>query len=103
MTDGAQRRRTALIAAAIVLALLAGILLGLYVLFGIAMQGMLTLVPNVDAATRWAAVLYCVLPASYLAPGMGRNPRDYTLASGVCSVMTVVCLAAFCVMAAIVA
>ena len=56
-----------------------------------------------DAATRWAAVLYCVLPASYLAPGMGRNPRDYTLASGVCSVMTVVCLVAFCVMAAIVA
>lgn len=80
-----------------------GILLGLYVLFGIVMQGMLTLVPNVDAATRWAAVLYCVLPASYLAPGMGRNPRDYTLASGVCSVMTVVCLVAFCVMAAIVA
>ena len=30
MTDGAQRRRTALIAAAIVLALLAGILLGLW-------------------------------------------------------------------------
>jgi len=81
----------------------AAILLGLYVLFGAVMQGVLTLVPNVDAATRWAALLYCVLPASYLAPGMGRNPRDYTLASGVCSVMTVVCLAVFCVIAAIVA
>ena len=63
-------------------------------------QGILFLIPGVDALTRWAVLLYCMLPASYLAPGLGRTERDYTLASGVCSVLTVVTLLVFCVMAA---
>ena len=64
-------------------------------------QGLLFLIPGVDVLTRWAVLLYCTLPASYLAPGLGRSEGDYTLASGVCSVLTVVTLAVFCVMAAI--
>ena len=61
------------------------------------------LIPGVDALTRWAMLLYCTLPASYLAPTLGRSEEDYTMASGVCSILTVVSLAVFCVMAAVVA
>lgn len=63
----------------------------------------LFLVPGVDALTRWAILLYCALPASYLAPGLGRSQEDYTVASGVCSVLTVTCLTIFCIMAALIA
>lgn len=65
-------------------------------------QGLLFLVPGADAMTRWAILLYCFLPASYLSPGLGRDETDFTVASGVCSVLTVVCLAAFCGMAILV-
>lgn len=71
-------------------------------LAGLAIQGLLFLVPGVDALTRWALFLYCMLPGSYLAPSLGRSEADYQVASGVCSVLTVVCLAIVCVMAAIV-
>ena len=66
------------------------------------MQGVLFLVPNVDAVTRWVVLLYCLLPASYLAPGLSRNEREGVVASGVCSVMTMVTLIGFCVMAALI-
>lgn len=75
----------------------AGIHLGWYGLTGLVSQGLLLLIPGVDAMTRWVMLLYAVLPASYLAPGMGRKQEDYTLASGVCSVLTVVTLVVFCV------
>ena len=70
---------------------------------GLLLQGVLFLVPGVDALTRWAALLYCILPASYLAPGLGRREEDAVMASGVCSITTVVTLLAFCIMAAVVA
>lgn len=63
----------------------------------------LFLVPGVDALTRWAILLYCTLPASYLAPGLGRSEEDYTVASGVCSVLTVASLLIFCMITAVVA
>lgn len=66
-------------------------------------QGALFLVPSVDSATRWAVALYCALPTSFLAPSLGRNADDAALASGVCSVLTVLCLAVFCVMTVMVA
>jgi hypothetical protein len=47
--------------------------------------------------------MYSTLPASYLAPTLGRSEEDSTMASGVCSVLTVSSLIVFCVMAAIVA
>lgn len=61
------------------------------------------LVPGVDALTRWAILMFCTLPASYLAPGLGRSQEDFTVASGVCSLLTVVSLAVFCCMAAMIA
>lgn len=66
-------------------------------------QGLLLLLPEVDAMTRWAVLLFCTLPASYLSPGLGRTEEEYTISSGVCSLLTVACLLVFCVMAAIVA
>lgn len=75
----------------------------MFAVFGILIQLGLFLVPNVDPLTRWATLLYCTLPASYLAPSLGRSEVDYTMASGVCSILTVVSLAIFCVMAAVVA
>ena len=63
----------------------------------------LSLAPNVDPLTRWAVLLYCTLPASYLTPSLGRTKEDSSVASGVCSVLTVVSLLIFCVMAALLA
>ena len=71
--------------------------------FCVIIQLLLFLVPNVDVLTRWAILMYCTLPASYVAPSLGRSKEDYTVASGVCSVLTVTSLIAFCIMAAVVA
>ncbi len=73
-----------------------------FALFGLAVQGILLLIPNADALTRWALMLYFLLPASYLAPTLGRSQQDFTVASGVCSLTTVTALAAFCVIAVLV-
>lgn len=82
---------------------ISGLHLVMFAIFCLVIQAGLCLMPNVDALTRWALFLYCFLPASYLAPGLGRTEEDATVASGVCSLLTVVCIAVFCVMAAIVA
>ena len=63
-------------------------------------QGVLFLIPDVDSLTRLAIFLYCMLPGSYLAPSLGRSEEDYQMASGVCSILTIVTLAIVCVMAA---
>jgi hypothetical protein len=57
----------------------------------------------VDAETRWAILLYCALPGSYLAAELGKTKEESTVAASVCSVLTVVCLVIFCVMAIVVA
>lgn len=75
----------------------------MYALFCGIIQLALFLVPNTDSLTRWVILLYCFLPASYLSPGMGRSKEDYTMASGVCSILTVVSLTVFCIMAVVVA
>lgn len=75
----------------------------MFALFCLLIQGALLLVPGVDALTRWAVLLYCALPTSFLSPGMGRTEEDATVASGVCSVLTVVCLLVFCCIAVAVA
>ena len=54
----------------------------------------------------WAVLLglgLLVMPAGYIAPTLGRSPEESAAASGVCSILTAVCLAAFCVMAVILA
>lgn len=71
--------------------------------FGLVIQLILFLIPNVDPMTRWAVLMYSTLPASYLSPSLGRNKDDYALASGVCSILTAVSLVVFCVIAVVVA
>ena len=80
---------------------IAGIHFAMFAFFCGIMQLALRLIPDVDAVTRWVLLLYCTLPASYLSPGLGRSEEDVTVASGVCSILTVASLAVVCVMAAV--
>lgn len=82
---------------------ISGIRLGLSLIFGLIGQLGLSLIAGVDPLTRWALLLYWILPGSFVAPSLGKNREDYAVASGVCSLMTVVTLSIFCVMAAVVA
>lgn len=75
----------------------------LFAVFGVMLQLVMLLIPGMDDLTRWAVLLYCSMPGSYLAPGLGRTQEDFTVISGVCSVLTVVSLMIFCVMAAVAA
>ena len=68
-----------------------------------AVQLLLFLIPNITALTRWAVLLYWLLPASYIAPSLGKTEKERTVASGVSSLLTVVTLAVFCAMAALIA
>ena len=65
-------------------------------------QAALFLIPDVDNLTRLAIFLYCMLPGSYLAPSLGRTEEEYQMASGVCSILTLVTLVIVCVTAAFV-
>lgn len=67
------------------------------------LQLLLFLLPNITSMTRWAMLLYSFLPASYIAPSLGKTEREQTVASGVSSLLTVVTLAVFCVIAALTA
>lgn len=73
-----------------------------FALMGLVVQLALFLVPHVIPEARWSILLYSLLPASYLAPTLGRTDKDFTMASGVCSILTVGTLIVFCVMAAII-
>ena len=75
----------------------------LFALAGLVMQAVLLLVPGVVAEMRWAVLMYTTLPASYLASSMGRTEDEAAIASGVCSLLTVVSLVVFCVAAFFVA
>lgn len=72
------------------------------VIGGILQLGMF-LLPGVTAEARWAVLLYSFLPASYLSPTLGKTDEEYTVASGVCSLLTIATLVVFCIMAAFVA
>lgn len=77
--------------------------LALFALSGLAMQAILLFVPGVEAETRWAILMYTTLPASYLSSSLGRTEDEASMAAGVCSLLTVVSLAVFCVAAFFVA
>lgn len=70
---------------------------------GLIMQGVMCFLPQVDAATRWAILMYSTLPGSYIATTMGRTQEETEVASGVCSLLTLVSLVVFCIMAVAVA
>jgi len=80
---------------------IAGIHFAAFAVFCVIMQGILLLMPNVDPHTRWAVLLYGILPPSYLSPSLGRSEEEYTVASGVCSVLTLITLMLFCIMTTI--
>ena len=75
----------------------------IFAVIGGVLQLLLFLVPDISPLTRWAMLLYCFLPASYIAPSLGKTEQDRTVASGVSSLLTVVTLAVFCIMAALTA
>ena len=75
-----------------------GLHFGLFALFCVMMQLALFLVPNVAIETRWAILLFCALPSSYLAPTLAKNEEESAVASSVCSLLTVICLIIFIVM-----
>ena len=81
---------------------ISGIHFVLFFLLGLIVQAGLFLIPNVEPETRWAVLMYSTLPACYLAPGLGRNEKEYIIASGICSVLTIVSLVIFCILAAII-
>lgn len=71
----------------------------MYAVLGVIIQLALFLIPGVDPLTRWSILLYSTLPASYLAPSLGRSEDDVSIASGVCSLTTLASLLIFCIMA----
>ena len=70
---------------------------------GLVMQGIMCLLPNVEPETRWALFLYSSLPGSYISTTIGRTQEETEFASGVCSILTIVSLAVFCIIAVCVA
>lgn len=78
-----------------------GLHFAFFAVFCAIMQGILCFVPAVDIETRWAILLYCALPGSYLAAGLGKTKEESAIAASVCSILTVVCLSIFCIIAVI--
>ena len=70
---------------------------------GLVMQGVMFLLPQVEAETRFAILMYTTLPGSYIATTLGRTQEETEIASGVCSLLTIVSLVVFCVIAVCVA
>lgn len=75
----------------------------IFAVFCAVIQVLLSFVPSVEAETRWAMLLYCALPGSYLTAGLGKTKEESAVAASVCSILTVVCLIIFCMIAMIVA
>lgn len=71
----------------------------MFAVAGLLMQGILCLLPQVEAETRWAILLYSTLPGSYISTTLGRTQEEAEFASGVCSVLTIVSLLIFCIIA----
>ena len=67
------------------------------------LQLLLFLLTGITALTRWAVLLYCFLPASYFAPILGKTEQEKTVASGVCSLLTVITILVFCLIAVLTA
>ena len=80
-----------------------GLHFAVFGIFCVMIQGFLFFVPSVDAETRWSILLYCALPGSYLTAGLGRTKEESAVAASVCSILTVICLVIFCIMAIVVA
>ena len=80
-----------------------GIHFVMYAVFCVILLGVMSLIPGTEMETKWAILLYCTLPTSYLGPGFGKSKEERAVASSVCSLLTVVSLIVFCIAAAAVA
>ncbi len=80
-----------------------GLHMGIFAAFCLIIQAIMLLIPSVEPETRWAILIYCTLPGSYLTAGLGKTRNENEMASSVCSVLTIACLVIFCIAAAIVA
>lgn len=76
---------------------LCAVIWGVFSLQCLLIQGLLCLVPDTVPQTRWAVLLYAFLPPTYLAPGLSRG-KESVIASGVCSICTIMTLAIFLLM-----
>ena len=72
-----------------------------FAIFCIIIQLVLCFVANVDMQTRWAVLLYCALPGSFLTTGLSKTNEESKISASVCSILTVLCLIIFCMMAII--
>lgn len=70
-----------------------------FCLFGGIMLLCLSMAEQVNPYAMWAAVLYCTLPPSYLSPSFARTDEEASVSAAVCSILTVVSLAVFCIAA----
>lgn len=76
---------------------------GMHAAFCVIIQLLLCLLPNADPMSRWAILMYYMLPASFVSPSVGRTEDDYVISSSVCSLLTIVSLIVFCIIAVAVA
>ena len=74
-----------------------------FAVIGGVLQLLLLLIPGITPLTRWAMLLYCFLPASYIAHTLGRTEQEQTVAAGVSSLLTIVTLGVFCAIATLTA
>jgi len=79
-----------------------GLHMGIFAAFCIIIQAIMFLSPSVEPETRWAILIYCTLPGSFLTAGLGKTKEESAMASSVCSILTIVTLMIFCIVAAIV-
>lgn len=82
---------------------LCGVHFTMFAVFGIIMQLILFFLPSVEPETRWAVLLFTTLPPSFLSSGLGRTTEENMVASSVCSILTIVSLAIFCVVTVVAA
>ena len=72
-----------------------------FALIGGVLQLLLFLLPGTTSLTRWAILLFSFLPPSYISPTLGKSEQEQAVASGVCSLLTVITIVVFCIMAAL--
>lgn len=72
---------------------------GMFAAMCVVLELALFLVPGTTMETRWAVVLFTMLPPTFMMPTLGRTREETAYGSGVCSLCTVGTLVVFCVIA----
>ena len=72
---------------------------GMFAVMCVVLELALLLVPGTPMETRWAVVLFTMLPPTFMMPTLGRTREETAYGSGVCSLCTLGTLVVFCVIA----